>query len=102
MRVIKKSEQERDNRRVTRLLESPVICGIQRVNNADGFKQIISSSVWDSNQHITMKNKDILVNMLLYEKTNELRRGKVDAIWEGLNVMGFDKYFRYPATEIYF
>ena len=54
MRVMKKSEHERDNRFVTRFLESPVICGIQRVNNADGFKQ----------------------NMLLYEETNELRRGK--------------------------
>ena len=60
---MKKSEHERDNSRVTRFLESPVTCGIQRVDSAYGFKQVISSSVWDPNQPITMKNKDILVNI---------------------------------------
>lgn len=66
------------------------------------FDQIINSSDWDSNEHITMKNKDISVNMLLYEETIGRRREKVGAIRKGSNVMSIAKYFRYPATKSIF
>lgn len=66
------------------------------------FDQVINSSDWDSNEHITMKNKDISVNMLLYEETIGRRREKVGAIRKGSNVMSIAKYFRYPATKSIF
>ena len=37
--------------------------------NGPAFEQIISLSNWDPSEHITMKNKDILHNMILYEET---------------------------------
>ena len=40
-----------------------------------------------------MKNKDISVNMLLYEETIGRRREKVGAIRKGSNVMSIAKYF---------
>ena len=73
-------------------------------NNADSpaSEQISSSSEWDPSEHITSKNKDILVNMLLYQETIGRRGRGVDANREDLNVMGFAKHFRYPATESIF
>ena len=46
-------------------------------NSADGpaFEQLASSSDWDPNEPITVENKEILINFLLYEETI-VRRGK--------------------------
>ena len=40
-------------------------------NFADGpaFEQLVSSTDWDPNEPITTENKEILINLLLYEET---------------------------------
>ena len=40
-------------------------------NSADGlpFEQLVSSTDWDPNEPITIENKEILINLLLYEET---------------------------------
>ena len=63
---------------------------------------IISLSDWDPNEHITMKYKDNLVNMFLYQETIACRGRKKDALMKGLNFIGFDKHFRYFATKSIF
>ena len=81
-------------------------CGtIESINelmdSADGpaFEQIISSSDWDPNESVTVENKNILINLLLYEETVGRRGRKVEAIREGLIAMGFGNYLHVKATQ---
>lgn len=63
--------------------------------NGPAFQQITGSSNWHPNEHITMKNKDILQNILLYEETiGHKGRGRLGG------GAGFAKCFRYPAIKV--
>ena len=64
-------------------------------NSADGpaFEQLVSSTDWDPNEPITIENKEILINLLLYEETIVRRGKKVKAMREGLKVMGLAPFF---------
>ena len=58
-------------------------------DNRPAFEQLVSSVDWDPNEPITIANKEILINLLLYEETI-VSRGKtmrVEAMREGLKVM---------------
>ena len=50
--------------------------------DADGpaFKQLICSSDWGPVEVITMKNRNILINMLIYEETVIIRGTKMKAM----------------------
>ena len=62
--------------------------------NADGpaFEQLISSSDWGPVEVITMKNRNTLINVLIYEETVMRRERKMKAMCEGLLFMNFGKY----------
>ena len=69
-------------------------------SSADGpaFEQIISSSDWDPNEAVTMDNKDVLVNLLLHEKTIARRGGKIRAMREGMTFMEFQEFLSFQAA----
>ena len=70
-------------------------------NSADGlaFEQLVSSTDWDPNEPITVENKEILINLLLYEETIVRRGTKVEAMREELKVMGLAPFFCMDATQ---
>lgn len=72
--------------------------------SADGpaFEQIISTSDWEPNQSIIVKNKNILIDMLLYEETIVRSGRKISAIREGLHFLGFDKHLNHDVTKSMF
>ena len=43
--------------------------------NGPVFEQLVSSTDWDPNEGVTVENKKILINPLLYEETNGLVMG---------------------------
>ena len=76
--------------------------------NADGpaFEQLISSSDWGPVEVITMKNRNTLINVLIYEETVMRRERKMKAMCEGLLFMNFGKYLNenhcrllFPSSE---
>ena len=70
-------------------------------DSADGpaFEQLVSSADWDPNEPITVENKEILINLLLYEETIVRRGKKLEAMREGLKVMGLAPFFCMDATR---
>ena len=60
---------------------------------------MVSSTDWDPNEPITVENKEILINLLLYEEKIVRRGKKVEAIGEGLKVMGLAPFFCIDATR---
>ena len=48
------------------------------------FQQLISSLDWDPVEVISMKNKNILINILIYKKTVMRRARKMEAMCEEL------------------
>ena len=60
---------------------------------------MVSSTDWDPNEPITVENKEILINLLLYEEKIVRRVKKVEAIGEGLKVMGLAPFFCIDATR---
>ena len=72
--------------------------------DADGpaFEQLISSSDWDPVETITMKNRNILINMLVYEETVMRRGRKMKAMCEGLLFMNFGKYLNENHCRLLF
>ena len=60
---------------------------------------MVSSTDWDPNEPITVENKEILTNLLLYEETIVRRGKKVEAMREGLKVMGLAPFFCMDATR---
>ena len=72
--------------------------------SADGpaFEQIISTSDWEPSQSISVDNKNILIDMLLYEETVVRCGRKISAIREGLQFLGFDKHLTHDATKSMF
>ena len=43
--------------------------------NGPVFEQLVSSTDWDPNEAVTVENKEILINLLLYEEADKLVRG---------------------------
>ena len=70
-------------------------------DSADGpaFEQLVSSTDWDPNGAVTVENKEVLINLLLYEETIVCRGKKVEAMREGLKVMGLAPFFCMDATR---
>ena len=58
-------------------------------DSADGraFEQLVSSTDWDPNEPITIENKEILIDLLLYEEKFFRRGKKLEAMRKGLKVM---------------
>ena len=54
--------------------------------------QHLSSSDWDPAKIITMENRNILINMLIYEETVMRGGRKMKVLCEGLLPMIFGKY----------
>ena len=66
---------------------------------APGYEQIIGLSEWDQNVDITIENKSILIDMLVYEEVITRRSGKIKAIKEGLSMLGITEYLHLPIVK---
>ena len=78
-------------------------------DTADGpaFEQIVGLSDWDQNEDITINNKAILADMLVYEELVQRRGKKINAMREGLAVLKYLIYvchisgFRYRVSHFH-
>ena len=63
------------------------------------FAQLISSTDCDLKEPIIVENKEILINLLLYKEAITRRGEKVEAMREGLKLIGLTSFFCMDATR---